>query len=331
MLDLEGLELTSNEVDLLQHPSVGGVIYFARNVADRAQIGELSDSIAEIRPDLLIAVDQEGGRVQRFRDGYTLFPPMATLGKYYVEDKDQGSELLRNAGWLLGAEVIASGLDFSFAPVLDLDDNHCAVIADRSFSCDPEVASDAAGYFISGLHEAGMAVTGKHFPGHGGVVGDSHLETPTDNRSLDELRRHDMVPFSHLLPELDGIMPAHILFPQVDEHCVGFSSRWLRKILRGELEFDGVIFSDDLSMKGADVAGGYAAKTKAALDAGCDMVLVCNNREGALETLSYLEGANHPVSPRLSTMKARRSWCWNELESMERRQQTIAKLKQLQG
>lgn len=331
MLDLAGLELTSDEIQLLQHPLVGGVIYFARNFADRSQICALSESIAEVRADLLIAVDQEGGRVQRFRDGYTLFPPMASLGQYYIENEQEGRELLRNAGWLLAAEVIASGVDFSFAPVLDLDDCHCEVIADRSFSNDPLIASEAASHFIAGLHEAGMAVTGKHFPGHGGVVADSHLETPTDSRSLYDLRQRDMVPFSRLLPELDGIMPAHIIFPKVDPHCVGFSKRWLQDILRTELGFDGVIFSDDLSMKGADVAGGYAAKTRAALDAGCDMVLVCNNREGALETLSYLEGANHPASPRLSSMKARQSWRWNELETMERRQQTIAKLKQLQG
>lgn len=331
MLDIEGLELTPEDVELLNHPLVGGLIYFARNFADRSQILALSQSVAEIRPDLLIAVDQEGGRVQRFKNGYTSFPPMAALGKCFTENQSQGRQLLKDAGWLLGAEVIASGVDFSFAPVLDLDHNHCAVIADRSFSNDPEIATEAAAIFISGLHEAGMAVTGKHFPGHGGVSGDSHLETPVDSRSFDSLKNRDLIPFSRLLPQLDALMPAHIIFPEVDDQCVGFSSTWLQQILRAEMGFDGVIFSDDLSMKGADVAGGYAAKAKVALNAGCDMVLVCNNRAGALETLSYLEGADHPISPRLSAMKARRSWSWDALESSGRRRQAVEQFQKLQN
>jgi len=325
MLDLQGTELDLGEAELLRHPMVGGVIFFARNFVGREQIADLSAAIKAIRPELLIAVDQEGGRVQRFRDGYSKFPPMAKLGRWLQESPEQGADLLRDAGWLLAAEVIASGVDFSFAPVLDVDDCRCEVIADRAFAADAELATEAARLFIAGMHEAGMAATGKHFPGHGGVVADSHHETPRDERSLAELYRHDLIPFKTLAAELDAIMPAHIVFPQVDSHCVGFSSHWLQEVLRKQLGFNGVIFSDDLSMRGADVAGGYPQKAEAALNAGCDMVLVCNNPAGAIEVLSYLEDSNPAPSARLATMKARKSWAWRELEDSERRESTIAR------
>lgn len=329
MLDLQGVELTAAEAELLRHPMVGGVIYFARNFASRAQIVELSASIRAIRPELLLAVDQEGGRVQRFRDGYTRFPPMARLGQLLATNPESGAALLQDAGWLLAAEVLASGVDFSFAPVLDVDDCRCDVIADRAFSADPALAAEAARLFIVGLHEAGMAVTGKHFPGHGGVTADSHLETPTDSRTLDALRACDLIPFAQLSQQLDAVMPAHILFPSVDNQCVGFSRRWLQEILRTELGFKGVIFSDDLSMKGADVAGGYPQKAQAALAAGCDMVLVCNNPEGAGEVLAYLEQNQVVPSPRLPSMKARQTWQWAELDNDPRRLMTIERLAQL--
>ena len=328
MLDLEGTVVSTSERDLLRHPQVGGVILFARNVVDRRQVMALTAEIRGLRPDILIAVDQEGGRVQRLRDGFTRFPPMAALGRALAQDAD-GERLVRDCGWVLAAEVIASGLDFSFAPVLDVDDGHCQVIADRAFAGDPDLASRAAGLFIEGLREAGMAVTGKHFPGHGGVTADSHLETPRDSRTLDALEARDLIPFRALLAELDAVMPAHIVFPEVDDSCVGFSRRWLQDILRGELGFDGVIFSDDLSMKGADVAGGYPQKVAAALAAGCDMALVCNNRAGALEALAYLEQAPPPASSRLARMAARRQWDWQTLENAERRLATAARLSAL--
>ncbi len=354
MLDLVGVGLSKQERDLLLRPHVGGVIFFARNFASRQQITALSAEITELRPDLLLAVDQEGGRVQRLREGYSLLPPMQALGDFYWRDEEAGGDLLHEAGWLMAVEVIASGIDFSFAPVLDLDRDHCSVIADRAFADEPALAVQAIQCFIDGMHEAGMAATGKHFPGHGGVLADSHLETPMDPRDMAALRCHDLQPFKQLASSLQGIMPAHIVFPNIDDQAVGFSDYWLQEILRGDLAFEGVIFSDDLSMKGADVAGGYPQKARLALAAGCDMVLVCNNPGGALEVLEFLEtqaetlsgtqpatqinsadlgstteeGAEKkPGAVALSTMKAKRTWSWSELEQSARRQRVIDDLK----
>jgi len=323
MLDLEGTSLSDDERDLLLQSPVGGVIFFARNISSKEQFIALTAEVSALRPELLLAIDQEGGRVQRLREGYTILPPMQFLGNLLVEDSQRGAELLRNTGWLLAVEMIASGLDFSFAPVLDLDSSHCEVIANRSFSLDPGIASAAAGYFIEGMAEAGMAATGKHFPGHGGVTADSHLEIPYDSRSLEQLQDRDLLPFKALSHKLQGIMPAHIVFPEVDDKAVGFSSYWLQNILRQELAFDGVIFSDDLSMKGADQMGSYAEKADAALRAGCDMVLVCNNRQGAVEVLDSLQTRAEPVvSPRLPVMKAKKQWQWSGLENDSRWQAT---------
>lgn len=329
MLDLEGHHLSADDRALLRHPLVGGVILFARNAGSPEQIRALSDAIADLRPELLIAVDQEGGRVQRFRDGFTRLPAMQALGDIYEEAPERGGALLRDCGWLMAAEVLAMGVDFSFAPVLDLDRNHCAVIANRSFSADPVIATAAARHFIQGMHDAGMAATGKHFPGHGGVRADSHVETPFDERTLEQLREHDLLPFQELSPVLDGVMPGHIVFPRVDARCVGFSPFWLREVLRAELGFEGVIFSDDLSMKGADHAGGYADKTALALDAGCDMVLVCNDRRGALEVLDHLEQRAEEPSPRLATMKARAGHHWSQLVADSRYQDIRQRLEVL--
>ena len=314
MLDLDGTSLSDSERELLMQSPVGGVIFFARNISSKEQFMALTAEVSSLRPELLLAIDQEGGRVQRLREGYTILPPMQQLGTLFAEDGKRGAELLHNTGWLLAAEMIASGLDFSFAPVLDLDSSHCEVIANRSFSLDPAITSAAAGFFIDGMAEAGMAATGKHFPGHGGVTADSHLEIPYDARNLAELQSRDLVPFKALSPKLQGIMPAHIVFPEVDSKAVGFSSYWLQNILRDELAFEGVIFSDDLSMKGADQLGTYVEKAEAALSAGCDMVLVCNNRQGALEVLEFLQTrAEAYSSPRLPIMKAQKQWQWAEL------------------
>lgn len=335
MLDLEGSTLDAEESRLLQNPFVGGVILFSRNFESRYQITELIKAIRLIRPELLICVDQEGGRVQRFREGFTRIPPMQLLGDKLCNsagNQDMSSRaetLLRDSGWLMASELLACGLDFSFAPVLDVDKANCEVIADRSFSEDPEWTTRAASLFIEGMHEAGMSATGKHFPGHGGVLADSHLETPVDTRSLEELRSRDMVPFLRLSTVLDAVMPAHIVFPSVDDKAVGFSSLWLQDILRGDLQFNGVIFSDDLSMKGADVAGSYADKARCALQAGCDMVLVCNNREGALEVLDYLKGSGVAPSSRLSAMTGRTQISWDHLVGGKRWQRTSSELSHL--
>jgi len=329
MLDLDGLTLNKDEIELIKNPHVGGIIFFARNFESREQISALVQSIRDIRSELLICVDQEGGRVQRFRDGFTRIPPMQALGERLSKGVVGAESLLQNAGWLMASELLACGVDFSFAPVLDVDHSQCEVIADRSFSDNPELATLAADIFIKGMHEAGMAATGKHFPGHGGVLADSHLETPFDQRAMDELQCRDLVPFKKLAASLDAVMPAHIVFPNIDENAVGFSPYWLQQVLRTELQFNGVIFSDDLSMKGADVAGSYADKTRCALHAGCDMVLVCNHREGALEVLDYLSSADVVPSPRLVSMTGKTKVDWDDLVNSDRWLSTNAELNTL--
>ena len=306
MLDLAGTELAEDEHRLLQSPQVGGVILFARNVQSREQVVSLVAQIRAVAPNLLIAVDQEGGRVQRFREGFTRLPPMQQLGDLCHRDRQAGLQLSRDTGWLMAAEVVACGLDISCAPVLDVDRDTSSIIGDRAFSDQPQLVIDVAGEFIRGMNEAGMAATGKHFPGHGGIYADSHLEAPVDNRNWQQLWQRDLCPFVELCPSLGGVMPAHITFPDIDPDSVGFSSFWLQQILRQKLAFDGVIFSDDLAMKGADVAGGYRRKAELALKAGCDMILVCNDRNGALEVLDYMrrgrlpQPAKHPCEGKKS-------------------------------
>lgn len=329
MLDLAGTSLADHERDQLQNPHIGGVILFARNVESREQISALVKQIRAASAQVLIAVDQEGGRVQRFRDGFTRFPPMQKLGDLVAQDSAAGLALTKDAGWLMAAEVIACGLDISFAPVLDVDRDTSSIIGDRSFSDQPDAVIEVAQAFINGMHEAGMAATGKHFPGHGGIVADSHLEAPVDTRSWDELEAHDLKPFDALSGSLDGIMPAHITFPAVDPDSVGFSSFWLQTILRKRLGFEGVIFSDDLTMKGADIAGGYVDKAKLALDAGCDMILVCNCPEGAIEVLDFMASAAVDGSDKIAGMRASQSISWDDLENHPRRLEIIKKLQEL--
>ena len=329
MLDLAGTSLADHERDQLQNPHIGGVILFARNVKSREQISALVKQIRAASAQVLIAVDQEGGRVQRFRDGFTRFPPMQKLGDLVAQDSAAGLALTKDAGWLMAAEVIACGLDISFAPVLDVDRDTSSIIGDRSFSDQPDAVIEVAQAFINGMHEAGMAATGKHFPGHGGIVADSHLEAPVDTRSWDELEAHDLKPFDALSGSLDGIMPAHITFPAVDPDSVGFSSFWLQTILRKRLGFEGVIFSDDLTMKGADIAGGYVDKAKLALDAGCDMILVCNCPEGAIEVLDFMASAAVDGSDKIAGMRASQSISWDDLENDPRRLEIIKKLQEL--
>lgn len=287
MLDLAGTELRDDEKELLLHPYVGGVIYFGRNYESPAQIKALSDSIRALRPELLIAVDQEGGRVQRFKEGFTRLPAMQKFLPLYRKNAEACLGMVKNAGWLMASELLAVGVDFSFAPVLDVDDNKCVIVADRSFSPKPHEVTALAGAWLAGMHEAGMATTGKHFPGHGGVTVDSHLVQPIDEREFADIAEHDLIPFVELLPALDAVMPAHIVFSRVDENnTVGFSPYWLQTILREEFGFTGVVFSDDLSMKGAHSVGGYVSRAQHAVTAGCDMILVCNNRDGVLELLA---------------------------------------------
>ncbi len=319
MLDLKGVSLDRDERLQLQNPQVGGVILFSRNIQSRDQICDLVAEIRACSKSLLVAVDQEGGRVQRLREGFTAIPSMQAIGNLIARSPEEGLGLSKDLGWLMASEVIACGLDLSFAPVLDVDRDTSCIIGDRSFSDQPEIVISAAEAFIKGMHDAGMAATGKHFPGHGGIVADSHLEAPVDDRSWNTLYSRDIQPFAKLSKMLDAVMPAHITFPSVDPDSVGFSSFWLNDVLRGKLGFEGIIFSDDLTMKGADIAGGYVDKAKLALKAGCDMILVCNCPQGAVEVLSYMESANISQSSKLASMVAKRSISWSDLEGSPRR------------
>jgi len=326
MLDVAGRSLCSDEEVLLRNPHVGGVILFSRNLGTPEQVIDLVCEIRACSSNLLIAVDQEGGRVQRLCEKFSKLPTMQTLGDFLDKESSAGLSLCHEVGWLMASEVLACGLDISFAPVLDVDRDTSSIIGDRSFSNNPETVIVAAKAFIEGMNEAGMASTGKHFPGHGGIFADSHLEAPVDSRGWEQMESHDLKPFRALANNLGGIMPAHITFPAIDPFSVGFSSYWLREILRQKLGFKGVIFSDDLTMKGADVAGGYESKAKMALDAGCDMILVCNCPEGAVEVLSYMEKQNVPQNDKIGAMRSSKSVAWSDLEQSPRRLAVIEKL-----
>ena len=292
MIDIAGTGLTDLDRERLCHPLVGGMILFSRNYASTGQLTQLCSEIHGLRsPRLLIAVDHEGGRVQRFRDGFTRLPAMRRLGALWDTAPTAALEAARGIGYVLAAELRACGVDLSFTPVLDLDYGNSGVIGDRAFHRDPEVVTELAGALIAGLRQAGMSACGKHYPGHGYVAADSHVAIPVDERSLPELSA-DLQPYRHL--KLDGVMPAHVIYPQVDSRPAGFSPLWLR-MLRDEIGFDGVIFSDDLSMQGASVAGGIVERVEAAWQAGCDMQLVCNAPEAVGELLERWQPAPDPA------------------------------------
>lgn len=308
MVDVQGVDLQAEERELLQHPAVGGVILFSRNYECPEQVRELAARIHAVRrPPLMVAVDQEGGRVQRFRDGFFRLPPVGRLGEIYNQSARRALDLAREAGWLMASEVLAVNVDLSFAPVLDLDRGVSDVIGDRAFHQDPEVVTELALAYQRGMHEAGMASVGKHFPGHGGVAADSHHTLPEDPRRYVDLELEDLVPFQRLMHNgLNGIMVAHVRYPLIDAEPAGFSRRWIRQLLRETLGFQGVVFSDDLSMGGAQWAGGYPERARAALEAGCDMVLVCNQPEHAAQVVESLSDYHDPAAQlRLARMHGR--------------------------
>lgn len=298
MLDLKGSTLAEEERDILSHPLVGGIILFSRNYESVPQITELVKDIHDLRePRLLVAVDHEGGRIQRFREGFTKLPACELIGKNYVNDNRRGIELAEKAGWLMATELRAVDVDFSFAPVLDVHKGISNVIGDRSFHRDPEVVAILAKAYMQGMKSGGMSAVGKHFPGHGSVVEDSHLAIPVDKRRYEDIQLDDLIPFERMIHAgLPAIMPAHVIYPAVDDKPAGFSSVWLKEILREQLGFQGTIFSDDISMAGAEIAGDYIGRTDSAIRAGCDMVLVCNNQDAAVSILENFEYNPNPAS-----------------------------------
>ncbi len=291
-VDLQGLSLTTKEQSVLLEPRVCGVILFARNYQSPEQLRALTSSIKHLRADLLIAVDQEGGRVQRFRQGFTRLPAMFALFSIFQQDPTCACEYAYSLGWLMAYELLDCGVDLSFAPVLDVDSGFSEVIGDRSFALEPEAVCSLASAFCRGMQSLGMPSVGKHFPGHGGVVADTHLQAVVDARSLETLQKRDLMPFYTLIKQqlLQGIMPAHVRYTQVDaEHNAGFSSLWLQSILRQDMSFEGVIFSDDLSMLGAANAGTPVARAEAAIHAGCNALLLCNQPADSDALLAYLQ------------------------------------------
>jgi len=288
MVDIAGTELTPDDVQVLSHPLVGSVILFSRNYRDVAQVSRLTAAIRAVRtPSLLIAVDHEGGRVQRFREGFTRLPPARSLGRRYDEDRREGLSLAQAAGWLMASELRAVGVDFSFAPCVDLDYGVSEIIGDRAFHRDPDAVAALAVAYMSGMREAGMAATAKHFPGHGAVFADSHVALPIDRRNFVDLGP-DIRPYRLLIENhLAGVMGAHVVFPAVDPLPASLSRRWVSGVLRGELGFHGCVFADDLTMAGAAAFGGVIERAELAFAAGCDVLPICNDRQAVKSVLNH--------------------------------------------
>ena len=308
MIDVAGFELTAEDRELLAHPLVGACILFTRNFDSIEQLERLVADIRAVRtPPLLVTVDHEGGRVQRFRKDFTVMPAMRAIGREYDVDPAAGKQLARQAGWLLAAELLAVGIDMSFAPVVDLDYGVSTVIGDRAFHRDPRAVAELAIAFMNGMRDAGMQATAKHFPGHGAVVPDSHVAMPVDRRPLSDMD-DDLYPYQRLIDNgLPSIMASHVIFPDVDALPAGFSRRWLQDELRGRMRFTGAIFSDDLSMAGAAVVGDMPERARVALAAGCDVVSLCNNRQGVLQVIDSLKGSGDPSGHlRLARLHGRR-------------------------
>ena len=300
-----GSALTDEDRERLRHPAAGAVILFSRNYENNGQISSLVDEVKKLRePELLVCVDQEGGRVQRFREGFTAIPAMRQLGRLWDRDKELAREAARSAAYVIGAELGAHGIDFSFAPVLDLDYGASAVIGDRALHYDPNAVGALAAAIVQGFADAGMAAVGKHFPGHGFALGDTHSDVARDERPFAEILKKDIAPYRAAIQAgLAGVMPAHVIFGQCDAEPAGYSRYWLQEVLRGKLGFEGLVFSDDLSMTCASTAGGPPERARAALAAGCDMVLLCNDPAGQNALMESLKDYSLQNGERLERMR----------------------------
>jgi beta-N-acetylhexosaminidase len=305
VIDVVGPALGDDDRKRLAHPAAGGVILFARNFQNPEQLRALTEAVERLRePALPICVDHEGGRVQRFREGFSAIPPMRQLGRLWDRDREAGRTAARAAAYVIGAELAAHGVDFSFAPVLDLDYGSSSVIGDRALHFDPTAVGALGAGIVQGFADAGMASVGKHFPGHGFAQADSHVDVPRDGRAKKEILRKDLLPFEAVIKAgVAAIMPAHVIYSEVDAEPAGYSKYWLQEVLRGKLGFDGLIFSDDLSMEGASTAGGIPERARAALAAGCDMVLLCNDPAGQEKLLESLGDAALGRPERLEKMR----------------------------
>jgi beta-N-acetylhexosaminidase len=305
VVDVVGTALTEEDIARIRHPAAGAVILFKRNYENPEQLAALTADIERQRePALPVCVDHEGGRVQRFREGFTLIPPMRALGKLWDRDRDAAREAATSIGYIVAAELGAHGVDFSFAPVLDLDYGSSSIIGDRALHFDPTAVGALGACLVRGLAQGGVAAVAKHFPGHGYAVADSHVAVARDERSFKEIARKDIVPYKPVIEAgLAAVMPAHVIYPEVDAEPAGYSKHWLQEVLRKQLGFEGLIFSDDLSMEGAAVAGGPPERARAALAAGCDMVLLCGNPAGLDQLLESLKEVQLAKPERLERMK----------------------------
>ena len=328
MLDIDGTSLSNEDKDLLMNKHVGGLIFFSRNFESFNQITNLVHEIRNIKENIIIAVDQEGGRVQRFNKEFTKIPTMQEVAKYANSNNDMS--FLKEVGWLISSELIAAGIDLNFAPVLDIDDKTSSIIGDRAFANNALDVISLTSNFIDGMHEAGMKSTGKHFPGHGGIFEDSHIELAEDHRELDELMGLDIKPYIELSNKLDAIMCAHILFPNIDKYIPSYSRYWLKDILREKIKYKGLIFSDDLSMFGAGDLS-FANKAVKSIEAGCDMILVCNNRYEAINVIEAFEKNDIDLSKKIHLMRKTSNTDWDDLSRNNRRSVVKEKLKTIGG
>jgi len=305
VIDVVGTQLSDEDRERLRHPAAGAVILFSRNYENTQQLSMLVEDVEKLRePALLVCVDHEGGRVQRFREGFTAIPAMRELGRLWDRDKEAAKEAARGAAYVIAAEVGAHGIDFSFAPVLDLDYGSSSVIGSRALHYDPNAVGALAAAIVQGFASAGMAAVGKHFPGHGFAAADSHVDVPKDERAFSEILKKDVAPYRAAFQAgLAGVMPAHVIYTQCDPEPAGYSKYWLQEVLRAKLGFDGLIFSDDLSMAGASTVGGPPERARAALAAGCDMVLLCNDPEGQNKLLESLGDVQAHNPERLERMR----------------------------